>query len=363
MKLTFKKCPTLILFVLFSPALFAQVNIAISDADIVRMGIVFEAVQALDNNAGARFPATIINSPDSIANLSGRYSGVIEQWHLNPGSAASAGQILATIRSPEILSVQNDWIAAVSIADNAQFELHKDEMLFDKGVISQQRLSQTKSHAQQAMFAQQSWRAQLSLAGFNEVRLNALRDNSSGLGSYFLIAPNTAILTQRMGAVGDYVEANAPLAFLNSGERRWASIHVPGRFAINIDIGQTFAVASSGETLKLRQKDLVIDSSNQTIELFAEFDNNNAFTTGQIISVVLPPSRQGTLVPDRAVVHSGNRTTIYVRTSSGVEARELDLLSVGADYLAESGLRVGEMVAIQGSAVLKGIQLGLGSSE
>ena len=363
MKLTFKKCPTLMLLALFSPALFAQEKIAISDADIIRMGIVFAAVQAPDNNAGARFPATIINSPDSIANLSGRYSGVIEQWHLSSGSAVNTGQVLASIRSSEILSVQNDWIAAISAQENAQFEVRKDEALYEQGVISQQRLLQTRSHLQQAMFAQQSARAQLILAGFNEARLNALRENGDGLGSYFLVAPNTAVLTQRMGAVGDYVEANVPLAFLNSGERRWISIHVPGRFATHLDIGQTFAVANSGETLTLRQKDFVIDSSNQTIELFAEFNNSNAFTTGQIISVVLPPSRQGILVPDRAVVHSGNTATIYARTNSGVEARELDLLSVGADYLAESGLRAGEMIAIQGSAVLKGIQLGLGSVE
>ena len=62
-------------------------------------------------------------------------------------------------------------------------------------------------------------------------------------------------------------------------------------------------------------------------------------------------------------MHSGNVATVYVRTNSGVEARELSLLSVGADYLAESGLRAGELIAIQGSAVLKGIQLGLGSGE
>jgi hypothetical protein len=111
----------------------------------------------------------------------------------------------------------------------------------------------------------------------------------------------------------------------------------------------------------------VIDSSNQTIELFAEFDavedGGRRFTTGQIISVVLPPSREGVLISDRAVVHSGNVATVYVRGPSGVEARELTLRSVGAQYLAESGIAAGEMVAIQGAAVLKGIQLGLGSVE
>ena len=363
MKSTFKKCPTLILLALFAPTLFAQENLTISDMDISRMGIVFAPVQAMDNNSGARFPATVINSPDSVTTLSARFSGVIEQWQQSSGSEVSAGQTLVTIRSPEILSVQNDWIAALAELNSAQFELTKDQTLFDQGVISQQRLIQTRNRAQQAGFTEKSTRAQLTLAGFNEARLNALRENGTGLGTYGLVAPVGAVLTQRMGNVGDYIEANMPLAFLNSGDRRWVSIHVPGRFAADMAIGQTFTVAGTGETLTLRQKDFVIDSSNQTIELFAEFNSASGFTTGQIISVVLPPSRQGMLIPERAVVHSGNVATVYVRTDSGVEARELNLLSVGADYLAETGLRSGEMIAIQGSAVLKGIQLGLGSGE
>ena len=201
------------------------------------------------------------------------------------------------------------------------------------------------------------------MAGFNDASLNALRDNGTGLGSYFLVAPSNSVLTQRVGNVGDYIDANEALAFLNAQGARWASIHVPGRFATELAIGQTLSIAGSGETLTLRQKDFTIDSSNQTIELLAQFDSNNALTTGQIVSVVLPPSRQGILVPDRAVVHNGNSTVVYVRTNEGVQALELELLSVGAHYLAESGLRAGDMIAIQGSAVLKGIQLGLGSGE
>lgn len=363
MKPTFTNYACLVLFALLSPAINAQERIAIADADISRMGIVFAPVQAIDNNSGARFPATIINSPDAIANISALYSGIVEQWQVRSGSTVTAGQILATLRSPEILAAQNEWISAIAVQENAEFELHKDEALFEQGVISAQRLTQTRIRSQQAMFTQQSARAQLGLAGLNNDRLNALRKNGDGLGSYFVVAPTTAVITQRMGAVGDYVEANTLLALLNSGEQRWASIHIPSHFAADITIGQTFTVAGTSESLTLRQKDFVIDSSNQTIELFAEFNNQTALITGQIVSVVLPPSMQGILVPNRAVVHAGNNSTVYVRTDGGVEARNLALLSVGADYLAESGLRAGEMVAIQGSAVLKGIQIGMGSGE
>lgn len=363
MKATFKNISALLLLTLSSPALMAQEVIDISDADISHMGIVFAPARATDSTTGARFAATIVNSPDTIATLSARYAGVIEQWHQASGSAVSAGQLLATLRSAEILAVQNEWIAALGAQNSAQFELNKDQSLFDQGIISQQRLMQTRSRAQETNFNEKSIRAQLNLAGFNETRLEALRENNTGLGTYFLLAPTNSVLTQRIGNVGSYIAANEPLASLNSDAQRWASIHVPGRFSTEIDIGQTLSVAGSGETMTLRQKDYVIDSSRQTIELLAQFDSDNGFTTGQIISVVLPPSRQGILVPDRAVVHNGNITVVYVRTSSGVQARELDLISVGADYLARSGLNDGDMIAIQGSAVLKGIQLGLGSGE
>lgn len=363
MKPSLRTSITLVLLTLMSPRVFAQESLDISDADISRMGIVFAAVQAIDSNSGARFPATVINSPDTITTLSARYAGVIDRWQQSSGNPVTEGQTLAIIRSSEILSIQTDWISAIATAENAQFELSKDQALFEQGVISQQRLLQTRVRAQQASFAEKSARARLTVVGFNDSSLNALRENGTGLGTYLLKAPVTAVLTQRMGSVGDYVEANIPLVLLNSGERRWVSIHVPGHFASDMAIGQTITVAGSDETLTLRQKDYVIDSSNQTIELFAEFNDESMFVTGQILSVVLPPSRQGVLVPDRAVVHSGNVPTVYVRTSSGVEARELSLLPVGADYLAEFGLSAGEMIAIQGSAILKGIQLGLGSAE
>lgn len=363
MNLAFTKSSIFLVSILLSAALYAQQDIAVSDTDISRMGIIFAAVSASNNTAGARFPATVINSPDTIATLSARYSGVLEQWHHSAGSSVRAGQVLVTLRSPEILSVQNAWINARTELDSAQFALQKDQALFEDGVISQQRLLQTRIRMQQADFAEKSARQQLALAGFNDERLDSLRDEGEGLGSYLLLAPVDTVLTQRIGTVGDYIEANTPLAALDSGPSRWASIHVPAHFASEIEIGQSLSVADSGETLTLRQKDYTIDSSKQSIELFAEFTDATRFTTGQIVSVVLPPSMQGILVPERAVVRNGNATVVYVRTNSGVQARELDLLSVGADYLAQSGLREGDMLAIQGSAVLKGIQLGLGSGE
>ncbi len=340
-------------------ALQAQEMLTISPEDISRMGIIFSPTVRTDASAGARFPATVINSPEAVATLSATYSGRITQWHQIAGDSVEAGALLATLASQDILPVQTAWTEAVAALEIASFQLEKDQTLFNQGVIAQQRLTQTRALQRQAAFTESSARALLAQAGFTEARLNQLRERGTGLGQVFLLAPANAVLTQRLATTGEFVEAGMPLATLNSGSR-WVSVHIPSRMAADVAIGQTLSVAGSGETLTLRQMDFVVDSSNQTVELMAEFDRDAAVMTGQILSVALPPLAQGVLIPDRAVVHSGADTTVFVRTASGVEARTLALRPIGANYLAVSGIREGEEIAIQGTAVLKGIQLGLG---
>lgn len=352
-----------VLALLLSTPLHAQEPVAISPEDIVRMGVVFAPAEPVDTSAGARFPATVVNSPDSAASITALWSGTLSSWSGTPGEPVSAGSVLATVRSQEVLPLQDAWIDAVTALESADFALRRDDTLFSQGVIAQQRLNQTRLAQQQATFTERSARALLTQGGFDATRLQALREQGRGLGEFYLLAREDGVLTQRLYTAGAWVDAGAVVATLNAGTRRWASAHVPARAASAVAIGQRLSIAGSGESLTLRQKDFVIDTSNQTMELLAEFDAETALTTGQIISLVLPPSAPGILVPERAVVHSGSSTTVYVRTAAGVEARTLTLQSIGADYLAVDGLATGEQIAIQGTAVLKGIQLGLGGGE
>jgi len=69
------------------------------------------------------------------------------------------------------------------------------------------------------------------------------------------------------------------------------------------------------------------------------------------------------LVPASAVVHTGDETSVFVRTATGVEIRQLELRPVGSHYRAQHGISVGEELVVSGAALLKGMQLGLGGGE
>jgi cobalt-zinc-cadmium efflux system membrane fusion protein len=342
---------------------WAQDAIPLAPADVTRLGIVFAPVGTAAGGSGPRFPATVVSSPEGAANLTVPFGGVIESWLLAPGAPVRAGEAVARIRSQEVLPVQQEWMAAVTAREGARFELEKSQRLLAEGIISAQRLNQAQRAHEQAVFAEQAAAGTLLRVGFTPERLQALRSRGEGLGRYELLAIADGVIARRIRATGDFAEANSAVILLRPGGSMWVSMQVPARAAAALAVGQVLKSSSAADKLVLRQKDSSIDGDSQTVGILAEFEGETGYLPGQILAVELLPPADGMLVAGSAVVHSGDETTVFVRTASGVVARTLPLLPMGSDYLARSGLAAGDEVVVRGAAVLKGIKAGLGRSE
>jgi len=341
----------------------AQERIALSNDEIAQLAIQFSPVTILDGQSGSRFPATVIISPNAISKVNSSFGGTLLQWHANPGDPLETGDPIATVRSNELLSIQSQWLALNSELELAAFELDRDQQLFDQGIISEQRLQQARRKLQQAEIGNAAHAQQLQHAGFDADSLESLRQRETTLGIYQVLSPAAGVLTHRMHATGEVVDPQSELAALQQSEAVWLSAELPARIAMYLQAGYEFSLEDSDAKLVLRHKELVVDATTQTVEILAEFLTNTSYMPGQVLTLILPPAGNGVLVPASAVVHSGNDTTVFVRTSDGVEVRNLELEPAGSNYLARTGIAVGDEVATQGTAVLKGMQLGLGQSE
>lgn len=353
----------LLLAVSLAAPAWAQDAIPLAPADVTRLGIVFAPVRPADGGSGPRFPATVVNSPEGVSSLAAPFAGVLESWMRAPGAEVRTGEVIARVRSPEVLQVQQEWMTAIAAREGAQFELEKSQRLLADGIISAQRLKQAQRAHEQAVFAEQASAEMLRRVGFTPDRLQAMRTRGEGLGRYDLLATADGVVARRLRATGDFVEANALVITLRPGGAGWISMQVPARAAAALAVGQTLKTSQSGEKLTLRQMDSSIDGDSQTIGILAEFNREIGYLPGQILAVELPPPADGILVDGSAVVHSGDETTVFVRTPSGVVARTLPLLPMGSDYLARNGLAPGDEVVVRGAAVLKGIKAGLGRNE
>jgi RND family efflux transporter MFP subunit len=320
---------------------------------------VYQAVEAPDDGDGARFAATVIASPQAVSELHAVHAGVLEGWQVQPGQRVSAGQLLAVLRSDTLAAMQQQWVAAAAQAELTAQALVRDKALHADGIIATQRLQTTEREAAAAAFESQALAAQLTRSGYGTSERNALRSGSTAAGLYYVKAPGDGVVTHLRHVTGDLVaEGESVLAL--AGDSLWVTAEIPARLANLLSNGQALQLADHNAALTVRQLDQAVDPESQTLGLLAEFNATQTLLPGQVVTVVLPAQSAGVVVPADAVVRNGDERVVFVRSGDGVESRVLTLQPLGADYLAASGLAVGEQVVVRGASVLKGITLGLG---
>jgi cobalt-zinc-cadmium efflux system membrane fusion protein len=337
----------------------AQTIEGVNESMIRRLGLVFQRVEQADISAGMEVPATVISSPFNAASVTALFDGVLQTWQAMPGEQVAAGTLLGTVRSPEVLDIQQQWLSARAEEAQAQAMLDRDRSLFDQGIIAQSRLQVTELAARNARVLQQSLTARLQTAGYDTADLQKLEQEGSQLGIYRLRAPADGMISHLHYMSGESFTSGEEVVSLTSNTL-WVSAELPSALAAEVSTGQQLGLSGQPANLVVRMKEQALDLEAQTQGVLAEFTGDVSLQTGQIVRLVIPASSQGVLVPDDAVVHNGDQTAVFVRTSDGIEQRTLELQALGGNYLATSGIQPGESVVVRGAAILKGIILGLG---
>jgi cobalt-zinc-cadmium efflux system membrane fusion protein len=337
----------------------AQPLAGVDDAMIRRLGLVFQRVEQADISAGMEVPATVISSPFNAAGVTALFDGVLRTWQAMPGQQVAAGTLLGTVHSPEVLEIQQQWLSARAEEAQAQAMLERDRNLFEQGIIAQSRLQVTELAYRNARVRQQSLAASLQTAGYESADLQKLEQDGSMLGIYRLRAPADGMVSHLHYLSGESFSSGEALVSLTS-TTLWVSAELPSALAADVSTGQQLSLSGQSAGLVVRMKEQALDKQAQTQGVLAEFTTDVALQTGQIVRLVIPASRQGVLIPDDAVVHNGDQTAVFVRSTAGIEQRTLTLQPLGSNYLATEGIQAGESIVVRGAALLKGITLGLG---
>lgn len=339
--------------------LAAQEQIPLDEALVNRLGLVFTRLEAADGSSGTRFPATVIASPLASTVVTARHAGTLERWLTRPGATIQPGEALALVRSPDVLALQQEWRAADAAAAQAEVTLARDRRLFEAGVIAEQRLLDSQRFAEQADFQRRALQAALQQAGMDTTDLAALASGTAEPGLYRVRAPMAGTVGSLEHDIGEAVAVGELLLRLNS-EEQWLRVRLPASVAAGIREGDMLQLLEGEFRVEVRQIAQALDTATQTAEVLGVLPAGSGLLPGRVVTLLVPPRANGVLVPADAVVHNGGDTVVYVRNSAGVEARTLDLVPAGGDYLATAGIRAGDTVVVRGAALLKGISLGLG---
>ena len=334
--------------------------IELTQEDAIKLGVQFESVRSINDAMGIELPAQVIAPLDEGSHAYSLVDGVLSDWRASSGDRVLEGEIIARIASNVAGDLQAQWLDADASLSAARLEASRSERLFENGVIAERRLQQVQLALAHAESREASNRRALEQLGFDASSIDRLAESKANLGYALLRAPREGLLVHRARSVGEPVAVGDKIAEFQSSSAKWVSVILPAALADTLGNSTKLSLMPTGETLTLRERDYSIDPLTQTIELYAEFDTEVNYPLGSLIDVFVLPSESGVLVPASAIVYTEGNNYVYVKTVNGVTPRQLDLIPIGRDYLVHSGLRAGEQIAVSGTALLKGMQLGLG---
>jgi membrane fusion protein, copper/silver efflux system len=277
-------------------------------------------------------PGKVMPDERRISELTSRFPGRIEKLYVNfTGQKVRKGQVLAKIYSPELVTAQRELFEALKFKET------------NPGYFK-------------------AARNKLKLWDLNEVQIDGII-NSGDVQFYFnVLSPLTGTVTMRMVSLGDYVKEGTSLFEIIDLSHVWVMfdayendipwIKLRDRIKFRIKSLPNVVFESTVTFI-----DPVLNPKSRVAGVRAELNNPKDLLKPEMLAsgslkTMLPGSGDQLLVPKSAVLWSGKKAVVYVRTNNHENMFRFTEITLGADagdsYVVLDGLNDGELVATNG---------------
>ena len=259
------------------------------------------------------------------------FSGRIEKLLINfTGEKIRKGQQLATIYSPELFAAQQELLTTVKLKES-QPQLYK------------------------------AVRNKLKLWKLSEAQINSIESSGKVIENFPVYATVSGTVTEKMVEIGQSVKQGQGLFKIADLQSLWAEFDVYESQIESIKTGQNIEVSTntqSDKTIisKVSFIDPVLNTKTRTVTLRADLNNSKGllkpgmFVKGKLSAITKSNSIS---VPASAVLWTGKRSVVYVKTKQDqaiFEMREVQIGSkIGESYQVLVGLKNGDEVVTNGA--------------
>lgn len=271
--------------------------------------------------------------------------GRIDRLHVNvTGEQVRAGQVIATLYSPEVYAAHQDLLTAKSQVDRMS-----------------DSTSSTRSATQAALDAA---RARLRLLGVSDGDLERMEAADRPTQSVPIRTPFAGTVIERVATEGSYVETGAPLYRLADLDRLWVQLDAYESDLPRIALGQEVSIAVEGIATPFEGTvafiDPTLDPQRRTARVRVEVSNPDGqlrpgmFAEAVVASVVDEASDAPLVIPASAPLFTGKRSIVYVEVEDegqlAYAPRTVRLgPRLGEFYPVVAGLSEGERVVSRGA--------------
>jgi cobalt-zinc-cadmium efflux system membrane fusion protein len=310
-----------------------------------------------------RYPAQVQVPNRQLQVVAAPHAGVIESLLVAEGERVAAGQVLARLRSPELVDAQSALLEAATRLGLANSELARDQMLFKEGVIAERRLLESRAHQKELATLVEQRRQLLELAGLSSADIDALTASRRMNSSLPVSAPIGGVVLEQMVSTGQSVAAAAPLYRVAELNPLWVEVHVPVDHLGGFEISGKVLLPSLGIGGTIITIGRMVHEEDQGVLVRAEVSEGaEQLRPGQFIEVQVATTTQAGnrwRVPSAALIRNAGKAYVFVARDGGFLAMPVKVLAEEEQSAVIDGaLGTSDRIAVSGTVALKAAWLG-----
>lgn len=345
----------------------AENVIQISKENLDNLGIKLGKLEPVTQFPVLSAPAKVMVPPTQEYIVSASQAGLIDKMNVAVGDKVEKGQVLVELNSPELLTLQREYLKADSVRRIHLVNYNRDKKLLEEGVIPERRWLETSSEYHSVVSEADEQRQLLEIAGMTAAEIDHLVQTRRLAGRLRARAPITGIVLERLAVAGTRIDILAPLYRIANLDELWLEIAIPQERIGGIKIGDRVMVENSEVSAQITLLGQSVNPENQTILARAVVTKDTAsLRAGQRLNTrVIQPSDKATFkIPNTAIAQNEGEAFIFIRTQQGFLVAPVTVDGKQGDESIISGKLTGnEEIAVQGAVALKANWLGLGSDE
>ncbi len=274
----------------------------------------------------------------NVVSVNTKFEGWIEKSSFNTiGEYVERGDLLFEIYSPQLVTTQQEYLAAVSYVGRLSGKAYPEAVERAESLLesSRERLRYWDVTEQQIDELKQSGKAQRTVKIFSPASGYIVGKGGDSLEGMRL-TPGMTVLK-----LADHSKLWAEVEFY---EDQLQHVRKGTRVRIEVD---AFPGRRWGGRIVLF--DSSVDPKTRTLKAYVEVNNKDLkLVPGMYatVRVIAPAVSNAVKVPTQAILHSGERSVVIIQTGKGVfEPREVKLGPVGGDdQEVREGLEAGEVI-------------------
>lgn len=287
---------------------------------------------------------------DEVVKVFPLVGGHIETVKVELGDYVKKGQVLAIIRSGDLVDLEQQAIAARSDLSVAQKNLQVAEDMTKSGLSSQKELVASKEQVE------------ISKAEVN--RVAERRKILGAAGSIYTVkAPNSGFIVEKNAATGMEMRSDDPenLFTISNLDKVWVMANVYESDIAKIHLGQetkitTISYPDKVYTGKIDKVFNTLDPLNKTMKVRIQLTNADFQLKPEMFASIVVEyggNETGLAVNSKAVIFDNNQNYVLLKSGKDIVAKQIIIKKVVGDKtFVQSGLAAGQLAIIENQLTL-----------